>query len=123
MRRACGEGEEAMRKTPNGSGGVDAIEASEVTISPVKVVMKYQVVAREWTTALTTRFGEQGSVHELSDAEVVDTLLAHGRAGLTDPMRAGCSTDYVPPLFPPPLYDEGGHPADHRILYFNNDYD
>lgn len=68
--------------------------------------MKYSVTARDWHflghdgTSLTSRFGEYGSVHELTDTEVVAAIIVFGRASISD-----ATTPYM------------------RDLRFENDYD
>lgn len=42
--------------------------------------MKYQVSARDWDTDFRLRFGDNYSVHELSDTEVVESIKQFGRA-------------------------------------------
>jgi hypothetical protein len=49
-----------------------------VPASPMK--RKCYVTARGWTRELHERFGDADGVHELTDAEVVDLMLAFGRA-------------------------------------------
>lgn len=47
--------------------------------------MKYEVKSRnDWDAALQYQFGDHGSVHELSDAEVVAAIIKHGRAEIIE---------------------------------------
>lgn len=41
---------------------------------------RYVVFARDWNSQLQDRFGNQNSVHELTDTEIVDAIIKHGRA-------------------------------------------
>jgi hypothetical protein len=68
----------------------------------MKATKKYCVRARGWDEELAARFGELGSVHTLTDTEVVDAIITFGRASIDQ----ACYT----------------FGAD-LILYFENDYD
>lgn len=56
--------------------------------------MKYIVDVRSWTTDWTpkfpnvknfaARFGKNGSIHELTDSEVVALIIEYGRAEITE---------------------------------------
>ena len=52
--------------------------------------MKYYVTARDnWNSDLEQRFGEDDSLHDLSDAEVVEAIMTFGRAEITDTVYRG----------------------------------
>jgi hypothetical protein len=42
--------------------------------------MKYIITARCWGSEHTQRFGAFGSIHDLSDTEVVQAIIKFGRA-------------------------------------------
>lgn len=50
--------------------------------------MKYRVSARDWElsykddASLEKRFGKCDSIHELSDAEIVEAIITFGRASI-----------------------------------------
>ena len=41
---------------------------------------RYYVAARYWTDELQSRFGDKGTFHELTDAEVIAAIRQFGRA-------------------------------------------
>jgi hypothetical protein len=45
--------------------------------------MKYTMTARCWNDEHKVEFGKYGSVHELTDTEVVDLIILYGRATIT----------------------------------------
>lgn len=45
--------------------------------------MKYRVIARDWDNSLKVRFGDYGSVCELTDEEVIAAIIRYGRAEIT----------------------------------------
>lgn len=49
-----------------------------------RAFVKYTVTARnDWDAALQAKFGDIGSVHHLTDLEVVDAIMEFGRAEIT----------------------------------------
>ena len=66
---------------------------------------RYIVTARNWTPELKERFGENHSLHWLSDTEVVSAIRTFGRASIA-------------PGEPGP---EEGEPV--AMLEFENEYD
>lgn len=69
--------------------------------------MRYQVSARDdWDAALKERFGESNSIHELTDAEVIDSIIKFGRADIFGAAAA-----------------DGVMGWDYRRLEFQNGYD
>jgi hypothetical protein len=64
--------------------------------------MKYIVSARDWDVRLSTRFGKRDRQHELTDAEVIETIVQYGRAKIEDVIIGDPSI---------------------RTLEFENDYD
>lgn len=47
--------------------------------------MRYKIIARDnWDKTLQDRFGDCGSIHELTDTEVVEAIIQFGRCQITD---------------------------------------
>lgn len=63
--------------------------------------MKYIVSARDWTNKLKEQFGEERSIVELTDTEIVQAILDHGRAEIWEDPNDGGTFE----------------------LHFSNDYD
>lgn len=53
----------------------------------------YQVTATCWTNALTKRFGDEGTAHHLTDAEVVELIHTHGPAVIEYQVHEGVVAD------------------------------
>lgn len=45
--------------------------------------MKYKVIARDWDENLKSSFGDNGSVHDLSESDVIVNIIYHGRAEIS----------------------------------------
>lgn len=60
--------------------------------------MAYRVQARDWNLNLQNKFGECYSFHELSDTNIVDSIIEFGRAEITVK-------------------------EDYKVIDFQNDYD
>jgi hypothetical protein len=46
---------------------------------------KYVVMSRDdWNQKLIDQFGKERSIHELTDTEVIEAIIKHGRAEITN---------------------------------------